>query len=204
MDWPMADEWPLAPQDTCCCSCEEHKKRPAPKPPDPGGPAQAQPYLSQSLPYPIYSQSTMEVPPPSDHVSTLRGETPRDLRNKAEKQRRDKMNKAINELSKIVPPVLAMNRKVDKTSVLRLTAHYLRSHQHGQRVERSGGAKYSGSPIPDDHDQSEKTAATKKNIFLQWAKADDDDDYDGVIQEILVIHYKIFVYMICRKKRCPC
>ncbi|XP_045542135.1 hypoxia-inducible factor 1-alpha [Papilio machaon] len=135
MDWPMADEWPLAPQDTCCCSCEEHKKRPAPKPPDPGGPAQAQLYpdqsiLSQSLPYPIYSQSTMELPPPPDNVSTLRGETPRDLRNKAEKQRRDKMNKAINELSKIVPPVLAMNRKVDKTSVLRLTAHYLRSHQH--------------------------------------------------------------------------
>ncbi|XP_013179532.1 PREDICTED: nuclear receptor coactivator 3-like isoform X2 [Papilio xuthus] len=152
MDWPIVKKWPPVPQDKCYGSCEVHKDRPAPKPPDSDGaaqtepflsqslrpdsvgPAQAQPYpdqslISHSLPYPIYSQSAMEPTLPPD-VPTLKGESPRDLRNKAEKQRRDKMNKAIKELSKIVPPVQAMTRKVDKTSVLRLTAHYLRSHQH--------------------------------------------------------------------------
>ncbi|XP_013140025.1 PREDICTED: hypoxia-inducible factor 1-alpha-like isoform X2 [Papilio polytes] len=129
MEWPW-DKWPLAPEDTCSSSCEEHKQRPAPKPPDPGGPAHAQPYPNQSLPYPFYSPTAMDPPPPPDNFPTLKGETPRELRNKAEKQRRDKLTKSINELSKIVPPVLAMNRKVDKTSVLRLTAHYLRSHQY--------------------------------------------------------------------------
>lgn len=66
----------------------------------------------------------------SDGSSTFR-ESPRELRNKAEKQRRDKLNQSIAELASMVPPVVASNKKIDKTGVLRLTAHYLRAHQYG-------------------------------------------------------------------------
>lgn len=60
-------------------------------------------------------------------------DSPRELRNKAEKQRRDKLNQSIAELASMVPPVMAAKRKIDKTGVLRLTAHYLRAHQYGMR-----------------------------------------------------------------------
>lgn len=61
-------------------------------------------------------------------------ENPRMLRNKAEKQRRDKMNSSISELATLVPPVVATNRKIDKTGILRLTAHFLRAHQYGKFI----------------------------------------------------------------------
>ncbi|XP_038216878.1 aryl hydrocarbon receptor nuclear translocator-like protein 1 [Zerene cesonia] len=59
-----------------------------------------------------------------------KGDSPREMRNKAEKQRRDKMNESIAHLATIVPPVAIPARKIDKISKLRLTAHYLRSHQY--------------------------------------------------------------------------
>ena len=59
-------------------------------------------------------------------------ENPREIRNKAEKQRRDKMNQSVLRLASIVPTVVRPGRKLNKTSVLRLAAHYLRSHQHGK------------------------------------------------------------------------
>lgn len=58
-------------------------------------------------------------------------DNPREIRNRAEKQRRDKLNQSIAELASMVPPVVASSRKIDKTGVLRLTAHYLRAHQYG-------------------------------------------------------------------------
>lgn len=61
-------------------------------------------------------------------------DNPREIRNKAEKQRRDKLNQSIEELASMVPPVVANNRKIDKTGVLRLTAHYLRAHQYGKSL----------------------------------------------------------------------
>lgn len=64
-------------------------------------------------------------------VTFVRRETPRELRNKAEKQRRDKLNESVARLAAIVPPVVKSGRKINKRSVLRLAAHYLRSHQHG-------------------------------------------------------------------------
>jgi hypothetical protein len=50
----------------------------------------------------------------------------RSLRNLAEKQRRDKLNGYINELSNSVPLVTMSSKRLDKTSVLRLSAAYLR------------------------------------------------------------------------------
>ncbi|XP_050545530.1 neuronal PAS domain-containing protein 2-like isoform X2 [Daktulosphaira vitifoliae] len=50
-------------------------------------------------------------------------------RNLAEKQRRDKLNKYINELSTLVPLVSSSPKKLDKTSVLRLSATWLRLNQ---------------------------------------------------------------------------
>ncbi|XP_063837408.1 circadian locomoter output cycles protein kaput-like isoform X1 [Ostrinia nubilalis] len=80
---------------------------------------QDQPSTSRGLPYP-------NMPPPP----LPRGDNPREIRNKAEKQRRDKLNQSIGELASMVPPVVAASRKIDKTGVLRLTAHYLRAHQY--------------------------------------------------------------------------
>ncbi|CAK1554848.1 unnamed protein product [Leptosia nina] len=76
-------------------------------------------------------------------VSRNDQETPRELRNRAEKQRRDKMNQSISDLAAIVPPVAIPARKIDKTSTLRLTAHYLRSHQYvfGDSINRGRNSR---------------------------------------------------------------
>uniref|UniRef100_A0A182QYH5 Methoprene-tolerant protein n=1 Tax=Anopheles farauti TaxID=69004 RepID=A0A182QYH5_9DIPT len=50
----------------------------------------------------------------------------REARNRAEKNRRDKLNGSIQELSSMVPHVAESPRRVDKTAVLRFSAHGLR------------------------------------------------------------------------------
>lgn len=55
----------------------------------------------------------------------------REARNRAEKNRRDKLNGSIQELSTMVPHVAESPRRVDKTAVLRFAAHGLRL-QHGE------------------------------------------------------------------------
>lgn len=50
----------------------------------------------------------------------------REARNRAEKNRRDKLNGSIQELSGMVPHVAESPRRVDKTAVLRFSAHALR------------------------------------------------------------------------------
>ncbi|XP_071447038.1 aryl hydrocarbon receptor nuclear translocator homolog [Hetaerina americana] len=51
------------------------------------------------------------------------------MRNLAEKMRRDKLNTYIGELATLVPMVSSSPRRLDKTSVLRLSATYLRMHR---------------------------------------------------------------------------
>lgn len=51
------------------------------------------------------------------------------MRNLAEKQRRTKLNAAINDLSQLVPMISNSSKKIEKTSVLRLSAVYLRLTQ---------------------------------------------------------------------------
>lgn len=50
----------------------------------------------------------------------------RDARNLAEKNRRDKFNGLINELHNLVPMAQLSSRRLDKTSILRLSASFLR------------------------------------------------------------------------------
>lgn len=50
------------------------------------------------------------------------------MRNLAEKMRRDKLNMYISELSTLVPIVAMATKRMDKTSVLRLSANFLRIH----------------------------------------------------------------------------
>jgi hypothetical protein len=50
------------------------------------------------------------------------------MRNLAEKLRRDKLNTYVGELASIIPLVAAAGKKVDKTSVLRIAANYIRMH----------------------------------------------------------------------------
>lgn len=60
----------------------------------------------------------------------------REARNRAEKNRRDKLNGSIQELSTMVPHVHDAPRRVDKTAVLRLSAHGLRIN-YGKFLKRS-------------------------------------------------------------------
>lgn len=60
------------------------------------------------------------------YVSTS---TQRQARNLAEKMRRDKLNTHINELSILVPMVAGSSKKMDKTSILRLSATYIRMNK---------------------------------------------------------------------------
>ncbi|KAK9884917.1 hypothetical protein WA026_009154 [Henosepilachna vigintioctopunctata] len=53
----------------------------------------------------------------------------REMRNRAEKMRRDKLNSYIGELATLVPMVASSAKKMDKTSILRLTATHLRINQ---------------------------------------------------------------------------
>ncbi|XP_069980638.1 circadian locomoter output cycles protein kaput [Penaeus vannamei] len=53
----------------------------------------------------------------------------REMRNLAEKMRRDKLNNYVTELAGIVPLGSGANKRVDKTSVLRLAANYIRMHK---------------------------------------------------------------------------
>ncbi|KAK4307653.1 hypothetical protein Pmani_020608 [Petrolisthes manimaculis] len=50
----------------------------------------------------------------------------REMRNMAEKMRRDKLNSSINTLADIVPLGSGATKRIDKTSVLRLAANYIR------------------------------------------------------------------------------
>ncbi|KAK6627618.1 hypothetical protein RUM44_010096 [Polyplax serrata] len=50
-------------------------------------------------------------------------------RNLAEKMRRDKLNTHINELSTLVPMTAGSSKKMDKTSILRLSATYIRMNK---------------------------------------------------------------------------
>ncbi|XP_048488596.1 hypoxia-inducible factor 3-alpha isoform X1 [Plutella xylostella] len=113
-------------------------------PPPPAPPAPADPYSYYPHTMPLYQPrpSSSNIPPQQlmqqqyyDQIAMPpppmpRCDNPREIRNKAEKQRRDKLNQSISELAAMVPPVLAASRRIDKTGVLRLTAHYLRAHQH--------------------------------------------------------------------------
>ncbi|CAL7935902.1 unnamed protein product [Xylocopa violacea] len=61
--------------------------------------------------------TTMDLPVPSN---------PRASRNMAEKQRRDNLNANISEMAALVPAVAESPRKMDKISILRLAAAFLR------------------------------------------------------------------------------
>ncbi|XP_068624386.1 uncharacterized protein [Battus philenor] len=123
MDWSMVDEWTTQPYDAYFPYYEEKTTQPPEQ-------IHAQAHL-----YPINQNFSLSPPPPNTMQpppppADVKGENPRELRNKAEKQRRDKMNQSIAQLAAIVPPILATGRKMNKTNVLKLTAHYLRSHQY--------------------------------------------------------------------------
>ncbi|XP_064082087.1 circadian locomoter output cycles protein kaput-like isoform X2 [Macrobrachium nipponense] len=61
----------------------------------------------------------------------------REMRNIAEKMRRDKLNNYVSELASIIPLVGGSTKRVDKTSILRLAANYIRMHNIlGDSVEK--------------------------------------------------------------------
>lgn len=63
----------------------------------------------------------------------------RECRNKAEKNRRDKMNSNVKEMGAINPLVVNAPKRVDKTSTLRLSAGFIRLHESKSLITRSRG-----------------------------------------------------------------
>ncbi|XP_023027350.1 methoprene-tolerant isoform X1 [Leptinotarsa decemlineata] len=78
------------------------------------------------------AMSNQWLSPPRPSYGLLMDTPPsnsREQRNRAEKQRRDKLNAYIAELARLVPMVSRSSKRMDKTSILRLTATYMRINQ---------------------------------------------------------------------------
>uniref|UniRef100_A0A1Q3FTH3 Putative aryl-hydrocarbon receptor nuclear translocator n=1 Tax=Culex tarsalis TaxID=7177 RepID=A0A1Q3FTH3_CULTA len=77
---------------------------------------------------PWYGGPPRAYPIPPGHMYNMYhfNRNGREARNRAEKNRRDKLNGSIQELSGMVPHVAESPRRMDKTAVLRLSAHALR------------------------------------------------------------------------------
>ncbi|XP_049295055.1 protein trachealess-like isoform X1 [Anopheles funestus] len=75
-----------------------------------------------------HSVTPRSYPMPPEHMYNMFNfnRNGREARNRAEKNRRDKLNGSIQELSAMVPHVAESPRRVDKTAVLRFSAHGLR------------------------------------------------------------------------------
>uniref|UniRef100_A0A1L8DHK9 Putative aryl-hydrocarbon receptor nuclear translocator n=2 Tax=Nyssomyia neivai TaxID=330878 RepID=A0A1L8DHK9_9DIPT len=98
---------------------------------DAGGSSRAHHLQYQQSPQKA-AQHTWYQPPlmPPEHMMMnmiqMTNSNGREARNRAEKNRRDKLNNSIQELSGMVPHVAESPRRVDKTAVLRFSAHGLR------------------------------------------------------------------------------
>ncbi|XP_055384140.1 uncharacterized protein LOC129613868 isoform X2 [Condylostylus longicornis] len=71
----------------------------------------------------------------------------REARNRAEKQRRDKLNGSIADLATMVPHVAESPRRVDKTAVLRYSAHGLRLRYVFGKILESKSDEESGTGL---------------------------------------------------------
>ncbi|XP_063920628.1 basic helix-loop-helix ARNT-like protein 1 isoform X4 [Zophobas morio] len=81
---------------------------------------------------PIAGMSNPWYPPLGPSYNLMADHPPsnsREMRNRAEKMRRDKLNAFIGELATLVPMVARSAKRMDKTSILRLTATHLRIYQ---------------------------------------------------------------------------
>lgn len=70
----------------------------------------------------------------------------REARNRAEKNRRDKLNKSIQELAGRVRNVAGSSKRIDKTGILRFSAHGLRI-EYGKMIRFDGYYKNCHSKI---------------------------------------------------------
>ncbi|CAH1123125.1 unnamed protein product [Ceutorhynchus assimilis] len=87
----------------------------------------------------------------------------REMRNKAEKQRRDRLNAFIAELAGLVPMVSKSAKRMDKTSILRLTATHLRIYQ---TLVKGKGAPHMELPPQVDQDVLEQLICDQMGGFL--------------------------------------
>nr|QOQ34740.2 methoprene-tolerant protein 2 [Agrotis ipsilon] len=116
----------------------QYANYPVVRPPEPMPRMPRVPHCPPPQAQPCLPLAASAAPAMSLHFQP-RGENPREVRNRAEKMRRDRLNQSVAELASMVPPVVAARRKIDKTTVLRLTAHYLRAHQYvfGDSIDSS-------------------------------------------------------------------
>ncbi|XP_019543232.2 basic helix-loop-helix ARNT-like protein 1 isoform X2 [Aedes albopictus] len=88
----------------------------------------------------------------------------REARNRAEKNRRDKLNGSIQELSGMVPHVAESPRRVDKTAVLRFSAHALRVKYVFQDQEQEQ---------EQQQQQLQQQASNRSNVVVQKSEVQD-------------------------------
>ncbi|KAL3242909.1 hypothetical protein MRX96_020921 [Rhipicephalus microplus] len=107
--------------------------------------------------WPVMTMSMKSAPskgPVSSPLAyAMESSSSRMQRNFAEKQRRDKLNSYINELANIVPMVSMASKRLDKTSILRLSAAHLRFYQTSLASERGKVTKAKWRPkfLNTDH-----------------------------------------------------
>lgn len=84
----------------------------------------------------------------------------REARNRAEKNRRDKLNKSIQELAGRVRNVAGSSKRIDKTGILRFSAHGLRIEYGKCRIKKSDSFSLFHSDIKqirfDNFNESDK------------------------------------------------
>ncbi|CAH1389094.1 unnamed protein product [Nezara viridula] len=97
------------------------------------------PSQPQSWYYPQFTHQVHQMDYNYLHCSeyyTAASTSSRQQRNQAEKNRRDKLNQSISTLASLVVPYTSSGKKVDKTSVLRLSANFLMRHMHLKENEQ--------------------------------------------------------------------
>ncbi|XP_071034637.1 hypoxia-inducible factor 1-alpha [Parasteatoda tepidariorum] len=123
-------------------------------------------------------------------------------RNQAEKQRRDRLNDQVAQLATIVPPVLNASKPLDKVSILRLSASWMRLNYSCLNAKRFKSAVVNyvdmHHSLVSSLDILEKSingfiiATTFAGVVLMCSRY--SEEYIGY-QNVSIIHFAVICYL---------